>query len=86
MQKLRFLVQLSIIALVVFLDFKSKYIGTYLVPFILFFGVFFCGWICPFGAAQDFIGKISKKLGIKRYKCPDKIQKYLVYTRIFYIL
>lgn len=83
MQKIRTTIQLLIIILTITITFKYTKIGTYLVPFIIFFGVFYCGWICPFGAIQDFINKIAKKLKIKRYKVPDKIQKYLVYTRYF---
>lgn len=83
MQKIRTTIQLLIIILTITITFKYTKIGTYLVLFIIFFGVFYCGWICPFGAIRDFINKISKKLKIKRYRVPDKIQKYLVYTRYF---
>lgn len=83
MQSLRFIVQIFIIFCVIFFDLKTGKIGNYLIPFILFFGVFYCGWICPFGSIQDIISKIANKLKIKRYKCPEKIQKYLVYLRYF---
>ncbi len=83
MQILRLFVQISVILLVIFFGFSNGKIGNYLVPFILFFGVFYCGWICPFGSIQDIIGKIAKKLKIKRFKCPQKVQKYLVYLRYF---
>lgn len=83
MQILRLIVQISIILLVAFVGFKNGKIGNYLVPFILFFGVFYCGWICPFGSIQDIISKIATKLKIKRFKCPPKFQKYLVYLRYF---
>ena len=83
MQILRLIVQISIILLVAFVGFKNGKIGNYLVPFILFFGVFYCGWICPFGSIQDIISKIATKLKIKRFKCPTKFQKYLVYLRYF---
>ena len=83
MQILRLFVQISIMLLVVFFGFKNGRLGNYLVPFILFFGVFYCGWICPFGSIQDIIGKIATKLKIKRFKCSQKIQKHLVYLRYF---
>ena len=83
MQILRLIVQISIILLVAFVGFQNGKIGNYLVPFILFFGVFYCGWICPFGSIQDIISKIATKLKIKRFKCPTKFQKYLVYLRYF---
>lgn len=43
MQILRLIVQISIILLVAFVGFQNGKIGNYLVPFILFFGVFYCG-------------------------------------------
>lgn len=50
-------------------------------------GVFFCGWICPFGAAQEWLYFIAHKLKIKQYKIPEKFQKYLQFSRyIFYVL
>lgn len=55
-----------------------------LLPATLFFGNFFCGWVCPFGFVQEIMGSIGKKIFKKRYKMPRKIQKYLQYSR--YIL
>ena len=41
--------------------------------FSLVFGRAFCGYICPFGALQELLGKISKK----KIKVPEKADKYL---------
>lgn len=50
------------------------------------FGPLFCGWICPFGTFQEWIGKIGKKLFNKKYNnfIPYKYDKYLRFIR--YIL
>jgi polyferredoxin len=49
----------------------------------LFFGPVFCGWICPFGTVQEFIGKIGRKIFKKRYNnfIPSVIDKHLRYLR-----
>ena len=49
----------------------------------LLFGPVFCGWMCPFGSVQEFLGKIGKKLFKKRYNhfIPAKIDPYLRYIR-----
>ncbi|MFV0477072.1 MAG: 4Fe-4S binding protein [Parahaliea sp.] len=37
----------------------------------------YCGWLCPFGAAQDLISKLSKRLGIKNYEFPQMVHERL---------
>jgi len=59
-----------------------------LLPATLLFGNFFCGWVCPFGTIQEFLGAIGRKLLKRRYKMPRQVQKYLQYLRyvLFVIL
>ena len=45
--------------------------------FALIFGRAFCGYICPFGALQEFVGKISKR----KFKVPEKADKILRYIK-----
>jgi len=49
----------------------------------LLFGPVFCGWICPFGTVQEFIGKIGRKIFKKRYNnfIPLKLDRLLRYLR-----
>jgi polyferredoxin len=49
----------------------------------LLFGPVFCGWICPFGTVQEFIGKIGRKMFKKKYNnfIPSVIDKPLRYLR-----
>jgi len=47
------------------------------------FGTIFCGYICPFGSFQEWIGKIGRKLFPKKYNqiVPTKIDRVLRYLR-----
>ena len=67
------------------------------VPFILMFLVFFlaiafgpllCGWICPLGSFQEWIGKIGKKIFTNRYNhfIPYTIDRILRYGRYVVLL
>lgn len=44
-------------------------------------GGIFCGWLCPFGTLQDWIYKLGKKLGLKTFTIPAKLDKYLVWLK-----
>jgi polyferredoxin len=59
-----------------------------LLPASLIFGNFFCGWACPYGAVQEIMGDIGRKIFKKRLKMPRKIQKFAQYLRyvLFIIL
>lgn len=63
----------------VYMDLRMVFIVF--LPASLFFGNFFCGWVCPFGTLQEIMGTIGKKLFKKRYKMPRSIQKYMQYSR-----
>jgi len=54
----------------------------------LLFGPVFCGWICPFGTVEEFVGKIGRKIFKKRYNnfIPFKLDKLLKYLRYVVLL
>ena len=54
----------------------------------LLFGPVFCGWVCPFGTVEEFIGKIGRKIFKKRYNnfIPSKLDKLLKYLRYVILL
>jgi polyferredoxin len=48
------------------------------------FGPVFCGWVCPFGSIQEWMGGIGRKLFKKRrynHFIPDRLDSYLRYLR-----
>ena len=49
----------------------------------ILFGPVFCGWVCPFGTFQEWIGKLGKKLFKRRYNrfVPEKLDRVLRYAR-----
>lgn len=63
---------------------KFKIVFIALFPLSLLAGNFFCGWLCPYGAAQEFFGALGERIFKRKYRMPQGIQKYLQYSR--YIL
>jgi polyferredoxin len=49
----------------------------------VFFGPVFCGWVCPLGTVQEWVGKLGKKLFRRRYNhfVPARLDHYLRYLR-----
>ena len=49
----------------------------------IFFGPVFCGWVCPLGTVQEWVGKLGKKLFRRRYNhfVPVRLDRYLRYLR-----
>lgn len=51
----------------------------FILPILIavLFGRVFCGWLCPIGAFQELVYRVSKKLGIKTVKISKKWQGFL---------
>ena len=47
------------------------------------FGPVFCGWVCPLGTVQEWVGKLGKKLFKRRYNhfIPARLDNILRYLR-----
>jgi polyferredoxin/uncharacterized protein with FMN-binding domain len=55
-----------------------------IVPLTIIAGRFFCGWMCAFGALNDFLYAIAGKFHKHRWKMPQKADCFLKFTK--YIL
>lgn len=87
-QVVRFCVQALFMAGLVFsFTPNTRYVSQWMLPVALVGGVFFCGWVCQFGAAQEWMGKLGRKLGLPRLRVPQWLQRYLQLSRyVFYLL
>ncbi len=51
------------------------------VSLFLFGRGLYCGWLCPFGALQEFAGMLAKKLRIKQIHITPSTHQYLQYVK-----
>ncbi|GMQ61770.1 4Fe-4S binding protein [Vallitalea maricola] len=81
-QKYRLSIQILCLVLTITSFLVNSEVATLVfLGLALLSGVFYCGWICPFGFIQEIFGKIGSLLGIKKRKMPMLIHKILVFIR-----
>jgi polyferredoxin len=84
-QTIRYIFQIIYLILVSITFLVSlKYFLILILISTIIGGVFFCGFLCPFGTMQELINQISRILNIPRIKIKQKYNRFLVLTR--YIL
>jgi transcriptional regulator of nitric oxide reductase len=58
--------------------------GLVLISFVYWGRGFFCGWLCPYGAMQEFSGFIAQRLGVPQLRLRKAVDRAL--TRIKYLV
>ena len=53
---------------------------------LLWGGGVFCGWLCPFGAMQELIYKITEKLETPKFEIPKVVHERLVSIKYFILI
>lgn len=53
---------------------------------LLWGGGVFCGWLCPFGAMQELIFKISEKLNLPKFEFPVMVHERLSSIKYFILI
>lgn len=56
------------------------WIVTFLSLFIWGRGLF-CGWLCPFGALQEILSAVARKIKIRQIRVPEKLHRQLIYIK-----
>lgn len=81
-QIVRKIIPLVFLGLMV-MGIMSKNIAVMLIFMVsaLLGGAFFCGWFCPFGAVQEWLGKFGRLWKIPQLRVPDIFEKWLRFTR-----
>ena len=53
---------------------------------IILAGLFFCGWICPFGSAQEWLRYFGKRVFGISLTIPKRFDRYLLFSRYVLLL
>lgn len=64
-------------------------LATAIIVLALVGGRFFCGWICPFGALNDYINSLGRRILGKSFEVPPYLNRslgYVKYLILIYIL
>ncbi len=60
--------------------------GVVIISFVLWGRGLFCGWLCPFGAMQEFSHKLGQLIGFKQITVPEKLDAVLVNLKYVILL
>lgn len=56
------------------------------IAFVALAGMFFCGWACPFGTAQEWLRHVGKNSTGITLRVPRRLDKYLSLTRYLVVI
>lgn len=59
------------------LDPVTFIIWAWVAVAMLFWGRVYCGWLCPFGALQELLNKLARRLGVRQFSVPFMLHERL---------
>ncbi len=74
---LRALLQSQNLSFLLFDPFSLVIWGFVLLSFVYWGRGFFCGWLCPYGAMQEFTGYLAQRLGITQLRIRYSTDRWL---------
>ncbi len=51
------------------------------LPLAFLAGNFFCGWVCPLGTLQEFLGTVGSAFVKKKFSLPGPVHRYAQYSK-----
>ena len=60
--------------------------GFVLLSFVFWGRGFFCGWLCPYGAMQEFFGFVGRKIGLPQLRPRDRTDRWLRKIKYAFLL
>ena len=85
---LKYLSQAIYATLIIFgIFYRSFAIVISLLILTVLGGNFFCGWFCPFGSLQEWLGKLGSKITKKKIRIPYKFNRWIkLFRYLLFIL
>ena len=80
--------QIGYILMVVLVLYSENFVSMLvLLGVALLGGAFYCGWLCPLGTAQEWVGHLGRKLlSGKRLRIPVRVERWLIFLRYVFLI
>lgn len=69
--------------------FEYSFVNPSIMIATILIGAYYCGWVCPFGTIQEWVGKMGAKIWKKKLVIPRKLDlvlSVLRYLPLFFVI